>query len=355
MSIDILVEVMDHAPASLTAAERYALLVLAEDARLPSREIKHDITDEYLLSRLRMSARSWLNMRGELVKKKAIEKVEGGHNGKRARYRIAVFSEAMKSHPIGDPTDDDAPELSTEFGDPTSVKGHPIGESRVTESVTHTYIPRITPGGTTPTTKAADPSDTGHGGGGGLIDQDKNLRDDDARRLIAALPATHQPGRSGAGKLTGAVAELLALDWPERVLLDKLGGELPANVGNLTGLLIARLPGAAPYTAPQSSARPAGALPPWCGRCGTSNGTAAALNPNLRYVREGDERVPCPRCHPDTAPSQPTARQSATARAIAQAEAAGEAAKRVIAAARTGGHQPYQNPVDQSVYLEGIR
>lgn len=295
MSIDIIVEVMDHAPANLTAAERYALIVLAEDARLPSREIKHDITDEYLLDRLRMSARSWLNMRGELVKKKAIEKVEGGHNGKRARYRIPVFNEAMKSHPIGDPTDESEPELGTENGDPTSMKGHRIGESRVTESVTHTYIPRITPGGSTSPTIPADPDGASNGGGGGSTDQEENPDAAQARRLIASLPATHQPGRSGAARLTTAVAQLLAFGWPENALRDKLAADLPPSVGNLAGLLTARLPAPAAYVTQRNDASPAsgGKLgwPAWCGSC----------NQQTRWIDDTDEPPHrCPTCHPLT-------------------------------------------------------
>ncbi len=41
-------------------------------------------------------------------------------------------------------------------------------------------------------------------------------------------------------------------------------------------------------------------------------------------------------------------------RAIAEAVAADEEAKRIIAGTRAGAYQPYQNPKDQSVYLEGI-
>jgi hypothetical protein len=347
VSIDIIVEVMDHAPADLTPAERYALLVLAEDARLPSREIKHDITDEYLLARLHMSARSWVNMRSELVKKKAIEKVEGGHNGKRARYRIPVFNEAMKGHPIGDSTTDDAPELGTGIGDSTSAKGHRLGESRVTESVTLTYIPRITPGGTTPTTKAADPAPPApEGGGGGSIDQDEDPHNDDARRLIASLPASHQPGRGGMAKLTTAVAQLLALGWPEGTLHIKLAAELPPSVGHLPALLIARLPAATEYQAPSSALASGGAgngRPPWCGKC---DERTRLLQDPVTFNPTGR----CPDCHPESANSRQ--RPSATARAFAEADAAGEEAKRIIAAASRPG--PYQNPADQSVYFGAI-
>jgi hypothetical protein len=347
VSIDIIVEVMDHAPAELTPAERYALLVLAEDARLPSREIKHDITDEYLLERLRMSARSWVNMRSELVKKKAIEKVQGGHNGKRARYRIPVFNEAMKGHPIGDSTVEDASELGTGIGDSTSVKGHRLGESRVTQSVTLTYIPPITPGGNTPTTRAAAlaPPAPG-GGGGGSIDQDENPHNDKARRVLASLPASHQPGRGGGGKLTAAVAELLALGWPEDALRIKLAADLPPSVSHLTGLLIKRLPDPVEYQRALAPTAAANGLPHWCGYCG-NGGDAARTNVKFRR-KNGDW---CPDCHPDMV-KDARQRPSATARAFAQADAAGEEVKRIIAASRAPG--PYRNPADQSVYYGEI-
>lgn len=99
--------------------------------------------------------------------------------------------------------------------------------------------------------------------------------------------------------------------------------------------------------------------PPWCGECGDGSSNAR-FNPRLRTDTGLPGGQPCPRCHPDRARHPPS--QSATARAIAQVDIAGEEASRIIAAARAAAAAehppprpgPYQNPVDQSVYLKPI-
>lgn len=74
--------------------------------------------------------------------------------------------------------------------------------------------------------------------------------------------------------------------------------------------------------APAPAQQPAGrVLPPWCGKC---QGEPVAM----RYQDRDDGRsYRCPNCHPDTAPTW--------------------AAK---PAKRSGGHQPWRNPTDPSVY-----
>lgn len=145
-----------------------------------------------------------------------------------------------------------------------------------------------------------------------------NLSDDEETRFINWIKDTYKPRTSG---------------WWHKVATE---GDLPGLVAEWRA------------DSGQTVRKLTSNLLPWCGECGGGNGTAAATNSNLRFVRAGDERVPCPRCHPGAAEGS---RASATARALAQADAAGKDAFSFLAA---GGYQPYRNPDDQSVYLEPI-
>lgn len=271
MAIDLIVEVMEHAPADLTPAERYALVVLAEDARLPSREVKHDITDAYLLSRLRLTEASWANTRSSLVRKKALEKISGGHRGAPARYRIPVFDAAMKVHRSGEP-------LATEsFTDPVNQSGgkvHRSGEKRFTDPVNLTYITPSTPSTTPREQEAEEGASAGD-------------RTREASTLVASLPADLQPGRGKHTELVALVAELLTLGWPASNLKQRLAQELPAKVGSLFAIQRDRLPPQVPYRKPES-ARPRDSPVPHCGACSPD-----------RLVEDDDgNRTPCPTCHP---------------------------------------------------------
>jgi hypothetical protein len=285
MSIDIIVEVMEHAPASLTAAERYALLVLAEDARMPSREVQHDIDDEYLLRRLRLSAASWANTRSSLVRKKVLEKVGGGHNGRRAKYRIPEFADAMKVHRSGEPT---GASSSTDSVNLQEELVHRSGESRFTDSVKCTYITPVSP--TTTPRPAADKPGEGEG---------KSTSNERARSILAALPPTHAVGRGRHDELLTAITQLLDLGHPANRLEQLLTEELPARTGSVAAVLINRLPVAAPYR-PPATGQPAAAKPPHCGN--------PNCDPRTRTLEDPDTGRPtgkCPTCHPDAQKATP--------------------------------------------------
>lgn len=303
MSIELIVEVMDHAPAELTPGERYALIVLAEDARMPSREVWHDITDDYLLRRLRLSPRSWLNMRGELVKKKALEKIDGGHNGKRARYRIPVLDPAMKGHPNGDPTDEDEPELGHRSGDPTAgkghrsgdptdPKGHRSGDSRVTDPVTlGLYIPRTTP--PPPPGQVVEAEEAGA------------APNPDAVAIIGKLDLRRPLTGTEHDALLDHVTTALHAGWTVPDLLAVLNRDWTgANDRVRTAIGRARDLGRPPLATARASPD-AGTAPPWCGKCG-DNPDAARVNPKFRTVDGPDgARTPCPDCHPTAGGPRP--------------------------------------------------
>lgn len=96
VGIRLFVEVLDHAPDTLTWRERYALSVLAETANDDTRECWPGIEDDPTIARrMRLPGRS---SRYEVLKalrqKKALEGVTAGHRGRRAVYRIPVMDPA---------------------------------------------------------------------------------------------------------------------------------------------------------------------------------------------------------------------------------------------------------------------
>jgi hypothetical protein len=94
VGIRLFVEVMDHAPVTLTHREAWVLGVLAEDANDRTRTCWPGIEDEPRIAhRMRLPARS---SRYEVLKalkaKGALEVLEAGRRGHRAVYRIPHFA-----------------------------------------------------------------------------------------------------------------------------------------------------------------------------------------------------------------------------------------------------------------------
>ncbi len=69
MAIKLVTEVMDWAPSRLTHREHKALIVLAENARLPSREIWDSVESPRLLRRARLSQREMYAVIAALIEK----------------------------------------------------------------------------------------------------------------------------------------------------------------------------------------------------------------------------------------------------------------------------------------------
>ena len=85
-------EAEDHAPASLTWRERFALSVLANAAMDSTRECPHGIEDNPdIIRRLRLSRSARYEVISALCEKGALIQVERGRNGVRAVYAVAPF------------------------------------------------------------------------------------------------------------------------------------------------------------------------------------------------------------------------------------------------------------------------
>lgn len=96
MGIRLIVEVMDHAPATLTPRERYALLVLAEDARDETRLCSKGVeSNEKVMQRFRAGRSERAAILKALIDKGAIERTKRGQKHQHAEFRILPLAPAQ--------------------------------------------------------------------------------------------------------------------------------------------------------------------------------------------------------------------------------------------------------------------
>ncbi|GGQ23504.1 hypothetical protein [Streptosporangium pseudovulgare] len=96
MGIRLIVEVMDHAPATLTPRERYALLVLAEDARDETRLCSKGVeSNEKVMQRFRAGRSERAAILKALIDKGAIERTKRGQKHQHAEFRILPLTPAQ--------------------------------------------------------------------------------------------------------------------------------------------------------------------------------------------------------------------------------------------------------------------
>jgi len=338
MALSLILEVLDHAPDSLTPKEHLAAIVLAENANERTRQIWDSIEDPKIMARIRVKRARLYELIEGLIEKGVLEQTAVGQKQTRARYRFRVLCPAQcPEHP------DTEAKVS-------------VRESRNLNNAQRPEDPDVSVHGfRTPTPSllvnkpppppAADTDTSGAqeaAAGGGCAEQEPNP---DADTVIDKLDLQRQPGRSERAQLLAPITAALAAGWSVPDLIATLDRDWTgANDRVRTAIYRAKDLGA-PRTK-TSGAQGGFAMPPHCGTC----------HPQTRMLEDPETRAPlarCPRCHP-AATEEPRQRPSATARALAQADAAGEEAKRIIAAARTGTHQPYRNPDDPSVYFEPI-
>ncbi|MFK0045475.1 hypothetical protein ACIQU4_15380 [Streptomyces sp. NPDC090741] len=119
MGIRLIVEVLDYAPADLTWRERYALLVLAENANDSTRQCWPGIEDDpEIAHRMRLPGRSSrYDVLSALRKKKALETVSAGRRGHRAVYKVAEMGAALGPE-TQDPNDETG----------SGISGHSVRE-----------------------------------------------------------------------------------------------------------------------------------------------------------------------------------------------------------------------------------
>src|SRR5205814_10671460 len=89
MAIKLVTEVMDWAPPTLTHREHKLLIILAENARLPSRETWDSVESERILRRAQLTPRDMYKTIAALIAKGCLEKPVWGGRNHRAKYVIA--------------------------------------------------------------------------------------------------------------------------------------------------------------------------------------------------------------------------------------------------------------------------
>jgi hypothetical protein len=89
MAIKLIAEVMDWAPASLTHREHKVLIILAENARLPSREIWDSVVSPRMLRRVRLTERQMYEAIEALITSRCLIKTVWGGRNHQAKYAIA--------------------------------------------------------------------------------------------------------------------------------------------------------------------------------------------------------------------------------------------------------------------------
>ena len=95
MGIRLIVEVMDHAPSTLTHREAWVLGVLAENANDGTRLTWDSVQDPQILHRARVSRSQMFAVLASLVSKGALEKARAGQKNGRAQYRFANMAAAQ--------------------------------------------------------------------------------------------------------------------------------------------------------------------------------------------------------------------------------------------------------------------
>jgi hypothetical protein len=89
MAIKLVTEVMDWAPATLTHREHKVLIILAENARLPSRQTWDSVESPRILRQAQLTARQMHEVLAALVAKGCLRRPVAGGRNHRAKYAIA--------------------------------------------------------------------------------------------------------------------------------------------------------------------------------------------------------------------------------------------------------------------------
>lgn len=299
MGIKLIVEFMDSGPP-LTATEWKAMVVLLEDANDRTRLTWSAVTDPKITRRVGLSPDAWTNLRGVLVRKKALIVAVPARRGRVAKYRVPIFAPAQLGHEIDDSIEKD--HGSDDLTAPMAHETHDETSAFVMGSMTPTplYPSGINPPPSPPSPPPSDPpippelTDGREDGGIAALDEQHGPAYDALLRITATDP------RLTIGEREALTLVPLVVPWLERTtaeaLREALTAGLPAQVGSPVGLLrtrlLAKLPPA--RAAPATASDPG--LPPWCEKCADED-PAARFNVRLRRLNS----LPCPNCHPDAA------------------------------------------------------
>lgn len=300
MGIRRVVEVLRHAPADLTPAERMVLVAIGENVRDedPKRETWADFNAAVLAERAGLTGTGSLKSALQRLAKRGLEvRIPITHGkdgrplyavpGKQCRYRFPVLA---KGEATTSPYDQQG-EATTSPGEATtSPKGRsgPRQARSGPPPTPHPSTPHPSAGGEDP----AAPSRAAEG------EQQHDEALADAVAFLETLPAPWTVGPKTAAAMAPELAQMTSKQgWAlDDELITKLT-EKAATVRNHSQMLRIRI-GDLPKRirpAPRKSSAP---LPPWCGEC-ADGARAAEREGHLRQIYDdhGNAR-PCPKCHP---------------------------------------------------------
>jgi len=313
----MIVEVLDHAPDTLTWRERWALIVLAENANDDSRECWPGIEDDPgIAHRMRLSGRS---SRYEVLKalreKKALESVSAGHRGRRAVYRIPSLGPA-KGPGSTDPIDSEGsgnPGQSVQDprtqstgkgpGNPDPMKGKGSGNDSEWVREPHGKGPgNPDPYSSDPSTPHEEEASTEREGAAAAAPGADREITAAEKREFGNFWALHPKSRNLDKTREVWVAAVLSGVDPKKITAAaqayarEVAGQEFRFIKQSDNWIRERR-----YEdkfAPEPTRGPRGQLPPWCTECADGN-RAAEREGHLRLIYDdaGNSR-PCPKCHP---------------------------------------------------------
>jgi DNA-binding MarR family transcriptional regulator len=261
VSIRLIVEVLDHAPADLTPSERLVLVVVAEGANDETREgwpgmdkisSRTGLQPDSVRRVLQRLAKRGIEIRVPIGKDKR-GRLVFAHEGSRTRYRIPVL----------------APKRRDE--DPTSQNQEAGRQSHHSDSRGGTVVPQR---------RDADPSEAGP----------------QSRPFPQSPQSPHLSLAEQVVRDSGVVAEHereTFISWlKDKYAIRGIGWWKTVTPADLAEH-------AADWRAQRTGTPSAPTLPPWCGQCGDRQ-ELAKKNPDLRLVEDDHgNRRPCPDCHPN--------------------------------------------------------
>jgi len=288
MGIKLIVEFMDYGPATLTASEWKAMVVVLEDANDASRLTWSSVTDPKIVRRIGLSPAAWTNLRGSLVRKGALEVAVPGKRGQVAKYRVPVFA------PMGHGIDEETAmgHGIDEALTPMPHETHDESAERVMGFMTPTPpYSSTTSSSATPPAQRASPHPVAP-----VREEEESCASNNtnrARLLLSRLPAPWTLGPLDAQRLAPQLAATAdQLGWP---IGDKLAAAICTNPGGMNNpadvLASRRIPNLLPYAAVHGHRTD---LPPACPACLDQN---PAAETNKRWRTTAGQ--PCPNCHPD--------------------------------------------------------
>lgn len=307
MALRLILEVLDHAPESLTPKEHLAAIVLAENANERTRQVWDSVEDPKIMARIRVKRARLYELLDGLIEKGVLEQTAVGQKQSRARYRFRVLCPAQcPEHP--DTETKISVRESRNLNNVQCPEGPDVSVHGFRTPTPSLLVKDLPP---PPGPAGAAPDDTAAAGDSYA----QTKPNPDAEAVIDKLDLQREPGRSERALLLAPITAALTAGWTVPDLITTLDRDWTGAKDRVrTAVARAKDLGRPPRATASGTSKP-----PWCGQCEQST----------RILEHPDSGLPlgrCPRCHPTAVGTQ-----------------------------RPAAAGPYRNPTDHSVYFEPIQ